>query len=197
LNKENSSSQREQDIKQLHEFKNVLYDELVNPSLAGWFLSFGAFVFLVVGIPLQVLADHIIEAQSPLEFDLLSIPFELLYYAVPIMLIVVLGYSNIKFVATFNDRLLLFEEIKLQLQEAGEEVTQEIDVIKTQHYKFIIRIEAVFIFGTFFVACLWFLSPEHGRLEPLTIIYGFGTAIFEYFRSKLKIPNPLDRFLLS
>lgn len=195
--KDKMMSQRDQDVQEYQQIQNDIYNELMNPNLGVQFLLFRVFVVLVIAIPIQVLTDQLIKSQNSLDLFRISIPFEVLYFVIPLLSIIVIGYFNIKFVSTFSDRLQLFEEIQVKLKEAGKEQTQTLTVTETQHYKLIIRIETAFVIGTFFVACLWFLVPSQGRLEPLTIIYGFGTAIFEYFRTKLGIPNPLDRFIAN
>jgi hypothetical protein len=200
ISKNKEVSQRDLDIQEYQKIQNDTYNELMNESLSIQLLLFWAFVVLIVIIPIQAMSDEIMKILNLQEFFQTSTSYEvfqLLYYIIPLLSVIAIGYSNIKFVNTFNDRLQFFEEIQAKLKEVGKESSHTINVSETQHYKLILRIETAFVVGTFLVACLWFLEPSHSRLEPLTIIYGFGTAIFEYFRTKLAIPNPLDRFIVN
>lgn len=174
-------------IDELEKIHNETYNELMNPSLGVQLFVSIVFFILVGAIPLQVVFDTLIQdVNSFLQF---------LYYFVPLLFVIVIGYANIRYVVTFNDRVQLYKRIRTELEKNGVVPEQKIEITRTQHYRLLNLLQITFILGTFFAACLWFLLPLRSRLEPLTIIYGFGTALFEYFKNKLEVPNPLAHLL--
>lgn len=156
------------------------------------FLDFLSYLMIVLIVPLSVTISHQPGASiSTIEGFRIQENLDLIF---PIIFI---GFSfmNIYYVREFTKDRALFEEIYTYLKQQGVDIGLQLDVSNTQASKMINQMQLAYIIGTFFVVSLWYTFYDHGRLEPLTILYGFGTALFGYFRTRLSINNPIDEFL--
>lgn len=149
--------------------------------------SFQALTFFIIIflIPLQVAFEEHIPGDYVIS--------ERWDFVFPLAFIVAIGYANLRYIITHFNEYHSFNAIANDIRSAGEAVELALDVTETRHYKLIDVLQNTFIAGTIFTAFLWYMFPDENRLEPLTIIYGFGTALYGYFRTIFNVSNPLDR----
>jgi hypothetical protein len=184
----NISTTEEQFEVQLDEIKKVhknVYDELTKaPS---WVRTFQAITFLMIIflVPLQVAFDKLIPGDYvlPERWDAVF----------PLGFVIAIGFANVLYLISHYRQFESFNQITQSIKDSGVDLNYQLNITETQQYRLIDLLQNTFIAGTIFAAFLWFLYPEENRLEPLTIIYGFGTALFGYFRNRFNVSNPLDR----
>ena len=104
--------------------------------------------------------------------------------------------TNILYVRSVSQQIREYEQIRDVLIEKGQDA-QVINLVDVPHFTIVDRLQIVFIIATTIATILWFLYPEVNRLEPLTIIYGFGTGLFGYFRTRLGMNSPFLNMLIG
>lgn len=109
------------------------------------------------------------------------------------IIFLILSFANIAFLTDYrltrNTVVELEEEIKKDEENHGKLINR-IDFKETLRYKFVNFLQLQYIIGAFLSTALWFMTGIES-LEPLSLIYGSGTAIFAYYQSSKNIPEPL------
>ena len=146
---------------------------------------FGWLILLFIYPLLVVFFEQAVPENQPMS--------HLLTLVLIFVLLVMLFMTAIQFiyVLSFDHIRLAFIRDNQRLVDANIKPI-EIDLQNTEQYFSVNIVQFSFIFSTFFVVFLWFAFPDNPHLEPLSLLYTFGTATFGYFRAMLNVRTPID-----
>lgn len=117
------------------------------------------------------------------------------FIIIPPLVIFFMMITDLNRIKRIDNDLREFHRLKEDLEKLGIQSAFELNRENIAALDVIELCQSAYIAGTILSVSLWFLYPEINRLEPLTIIYGFGVGLFGYFRIYYRIPNLLDRII--
>lgn len=175
-------------LKNLQHYEAELYRQLTTVPLFVSIFQYLSFIVMIFVVPILVLLNEQMCAGCK---HLISQQVDLL---LPLFFLLI-GFANIIYAREYTKNSLALHEIQRVLKREGVEPKFEIVGSKTQNHKVINRLQNTYILGTFIVVCLWYLNPDNTHFEPLAAIYGFGTALFGYYRTKFSVSNSFDNYV--
>lgn len=159
----------------LHKQQRDLYSDLKVPRF--WRVVLTIFTLIcVIVIPIIVAFKGEFPGKPVLHVDG--------DFIVILMVLLLVGILNVTYVTTYNSKWIVYQNVRAKLIENGLPANEVLEVPRQSQHRLIDSIQYGYIAGTIVASALWFVFPETSRLEPLTILYGFGTALFAYFRTR-------------